>query len=262
MTLYHRKRQSVLAWPVSDLMETAAKNTADLPQELRKGYDNGRLAFCRAGVAIDGTDIAAPGEYLVMNAEGNFHPYLSKALAEDFVTADDDVKFGPATVTVDGVELPVIKPFEPVTMEFAYDGEFDQAAFQAFLDALPPPPQFSVPLNAEVFENIREAGGDEMVKDFHGLLNTLRPILYAGQPDYRELLLQLVGSICLCESLLEVRDNLRILQAKAGFDFGEWRDLDELWANLALSDVTTLAGTPLKDELDEERELEEALAHA
>lgn len=70
------------------------------------------------------------------------------------------------------------------------------------------------------------------------------------EPDYRRILLSLIGSITLADHLGDVASYAEVALKQAGIKL-EWGDLDELSTALGRMGVMTLYGTELKSD-DEE----------
>lgn len=67
----------------------------------------------------------------------------------------------------------------------------------------------------------------------------------------REILLQLIGSLTLCDHMGDVSNDVETALKRIDLDI-EWADLDELGTELGKRGVTTLYGTPLASDVDEE----------
>lgn len=68
----------------------------------------------------------------------------------------------------------------------------------------------------------------------------------AKLPDYKNLLLQFIGSLCLCDHMGDVsNDILTVLEKMELNDLAEWDDFDSLAKALNEKGITTLFGTSL-----------------
>ena len=70
-----------------------------------------------------------------------------------------------------------------------------------------------------------------------------------ADPDYRQILLQLIGSLTLADHMGDAAGDVAQALKMAGLDI-EWDDLNELGARLGQMGVTTLHGTPLSSDDD------------
>ena len=68
--------------------------------------------------------------------------------------------------------------------------------------------------------------------------------------DYRAILLQLIGSLTLCDHMGDVSNDVSTVLERIGLDI-EWDEWDELGKALHEMGVTTLVGTELWNEDDE-----------
>ena len=64
--------------------------------------------------------------------------------------------------------------------------------------------------------------------------------------DYRELLLQFIASLTLCDHMGDVAGDIEKVLKEMGLTF-EWDDLDDLRTKLGEMGVTTLYGTKILD---------------
>lgn len=71
--------------------------------------------------------------------------------------------------------------------------------------------------------------------------------------DYKYLLIKFVASLTLCEHMGDVADDIETVLDLLGLEL-EWEDLDELREKLHKMGVTTLYGTALIDDEDDEDE--------
>lgn len=72
-----------------------------------------------------------------------------------------------------------------------------------------------------------------------------------AEPDYRTILLSLIGSLTLCDHMGDVSNDVQEALDQIGLKI-EWDEWHELGAALGKMGVTTLLGTPLSDADDEE----------
>ena len=71
-----------------------------------------------------------------------------------------------------------------------------------------------------------------------------------GEPYYKLLLLQLIGSLTLCDHMGDVSDDVSEVLKRLGIKVGDWNDWCELGHQLGNQGMTTLYGTEVghKDE--------------
>jgi hypothetical protein len=79
------------------------------------------------------------------------------------------------------------------------------------------------------------------------------PKTTAPEPDYRDVLLKLIGSITSSEHIGDVGGNVQCALKMINIDI-EWDEWDELRRALAAMGVTTLFGTPLAYPEDDDDE--------
>lgn len=70
--------------------------------------------------------------------------------------------------------------------------------------------------------------------------------------DYRKLLLQFIGSLTLCDHMGDVADGINLVLKKLGIEIGEWYDYSDLRKELDKMGVTTLYGTALDGDDNED----------
>lgn len=70
----------------------------------------------------------------------------------------------------------------------------------------------------------------------------------AAEPDCRQILLQLIAGMGLCDHMGDVAEDVQRALELAGVDVGEWDDLPDLGRRLGRTGVTTLWGTSLVDD--------------
>ena len=63
-----------------------------------------------------------------------------------------------------------------------------------------------------------------------------------------EYILKFIASLCLCEHMGDVADDIDKVLMDIDFEVGEWNDLSELLGELAKHNVTTLYGTEITDD--------------
>ena len=68
--------------------------------------------------------------------------------------------------------------------------------------------------------------------------------------DYKELLLQFIASLCLCDHMGDVSNDVDFVLKKLGIDV-EWDDFYELGNWCGEQGITTLYGTSMKEEEEE-----------
>lgn len=71
--------------------------------------------------------------------------------------------------------------------------------------------------------------------------------------DYRDILLKFIASLTLCEHMGDVADDIETVLGCLGIEL-EWEDLDDLRKQLHKMSITTLYGTPLVYEDDEDED--------
>jgi hypothetical protein len=69
------------------------------------------------------------------------------------------------------------------------------------------------------------------------------------EEGYKELLLQLIGSLTLCDHLGDVADDVQIVLDRLGLDI-TWTEWEELGDALGQMGITTLLGTSLRSDLE------------
>lgn len=66
--------------------------------------------------------------------------------------------------------------------------------------------------------------------------------------DYRTLLLQLIGSLTLCDHMGDVSNDVDFVLKKLGIEIEDWDEMYELASKLGEMGITTLYGTELTGE--------------
>jgi hypothetical protein len=72
-------------------------------------------------------------------------------------------------------------------------------------------------------------------------------------PDYRDILLRLIGSLTLADHMGDISDDVTTALKMAGIDV-EWEDWDDLGSALHKMGVTTLHGTSLSSDDEDEND--------
>jgi hypothetical protein len=76
------------------------------------------------------------------------------------------------------------------------------------------------------------------------------------EPDYKKILLQFIASLTLSEDQGEIEEDIAAVFDAIDMDI-EWDDLDDLGRKLGKMGITTLYGSSLEDDFEEENEFEE-----
>lgn len=66
-----------------------------------------------------------------------------------------------------------------------------------------------------------------------------------SEPDYKQLLLQFIGSLTMCDHMGDVGEDVEKVLKLAKIDIDEWEDWSDLRNSLGKMGVTTLYGTEL-----------------
>ena len=63
-----------------------------------------------------------------------------------------------------------------------------------------------------------------------------------------EYILKFIASLCLCDHMGDVADDIDKVLMDIDFEVGEWNDLSELLGELAKHNITTLYGTEITND--------------
>ena len=64
----------------------------------------------------------------------------------------------------------------------------------------------------------------------------------------KEYILKFIASLCLCDHMGDVADDIDKVLMDIDFEVGEWNDLSELLGELAKHNITTLYGTEITND--------------